>query len=662
MLKILEKYKKYVLVVGGSLLMIAFIMPSAVNQMRTDPGKRVIAFLGEEKVRAGDLSLAHREFTAMTRLAPLLVNNLGLRDGDDKHWFLMTKEAEHAGMVGAETDGELFLNEMVELVAIQIAQARYKQMAQLVLQQPQMRQQLLEEAQRALPNMAAAVRRDAHLTDKEFYLALAKLRGALRLTSAYMQAGRVSDRRLIENAVRSQSFVGVDTVVIPASRLIDRVAEPTEQQITEHFEKYRDVVPGTGENGLGYRQPERLKVGWVFIDALAITDAVRLDTLEVNKRWRKENPSKPGEEFAKDRAGIEETMRTEQVQAVLSQIDKFWKAQVQAATRRLAAEGQYKKIPSDWEATRPTLQSLAQGIVDGVKAGMQVEIPAPAIVMKDASWLTMEDFQLIPGIGQSFISFGNRRGPTAEVLFSTRELLDPGTQSAPTGIPVQVGVPIADVFAADASGNRYYMVVLDARKAQAAESVEEVRDQVVRGLKTLAAYDVLVTEAPKYEAMARSAGLEEIQKLFALPEGTPPDANVVPVEIVPNVLVSDDRVGGSDPRIQTDQFREAATAIGARIDPLQPVTQLPADQRTFMVPLPGSLSLGFGQVVSVEPLTVERYRMVAEAIVRQEQVDELTTANVTAETSPFSVASLESRLKFRFVEAEQAAATKDATK
>ncbi len=649
MLKTLEKYKKYLLVVGGSLLMVAFIMPSAMSQMRGDPAKRVVAYLDGTKVRAKEYGLAHRELAALQRLAPLLLNNLGLRD-DDLHWFLLTSEANKAGFVGAESDGEMFLQDMTELLAIQMAQAKYKQMAEFMLRQPSIRQELMSEAQKALPNFAANAKREAGLTDVEFFQALAKLRGVLRLEQSFMQAGRLSDRRLQIASKRGQEFIGVDTAVIPASRLIETIPDPSEAELAEHFAKYRDVNPGTGDNGIGYRQPDGVKVGWLFVDNLAVSDSIKVDPVEANKRWRKEYPAKPAEEFAKDRVEIEQTMRKEKVAAVMSQIDKIWRAQVLAATRRLEAEGAYKKLPENWSTTRPSLESIAKGIVEGVKAAMDINLPMPAVVIRDASWMSQRDLQRIPGFGQSMVSIGNQRGPAWQLAFTARELLESPTQAPPTGVAVQSGVPLADVFGVDASENRYYFMVIEARKAAAPASLAEVHDQVVKGFKTLKAYDVLVKDAEKYQAKALADGVEAVAKVFEIPEGTPPESDITPVQFQPKVLVSREQVGGSDSRLKEDAFRDAAVAHAEKVDPLKPVEDVPADQRTFTVALPKALSLAVGQVASLEPLTQERYRMVSEQLVRNEQAKEFESSGpMLVEQSPFSVAALKARLNFRSV-------------
>ncbi len=62
---------------------------------------------------------------------------------------------------------------------------------------------------------------------------------------------------------------------IPASEFTEQVEEPTDDQIREHFEKYRDVLPAdksrtaySEENpfGFGYRYPDRVKIAYLMIE------------------------------------------------------------------------------------------------------------------------------------------------------------------------------------------------------------------------------------------------------------------------------------------------------------------------------------------------------------------------------------------------------------
>jgi hypothetical protein len=651
MLKTLEKYKQYVLVIGGSLLMVAFIMPSAMHQLRGDPADSVVAYVGNEKVRGAELGLAYRELIALNAIAPLLTRSAGILDRDDEHWFLLSRDAQRSGFVGGESDGELFLyGDLVEIVAYQLARQQYGQVADQIFQQPSFRTPMIEQAQKAMPNMAEHVQREARLTRSEFYTALAKLRGVLRLEQSFVQAGRLSDRRLQLASQEIRDGASVNAVVIPATRLSGEVADPTDAQLTEHFEKYKAVKPNESDNGIGYYQPERVKLAWILVDHAAIADSVKVDPVEANKRWRKDNPAKPAEEYAKDRPAIEEQIRKERVADIHAQIDKIWRAQILAATRRLSAEGEYRKLPDDWATTRPTLESIARNIVDNIQSSTGVTIPTPVIVSRDANWLTAEDVFNIPGLGQGTVTLGNNSLPAWQFIFTARELFPVAPKVPPAGVAVQAGVPVAEAHAQDNRENRFYFMVLDTRRAGPADSLADIREKVIKGYKSIEAFQILTARSPEYLKKAQDSGVEALVAEFEPAPGLEA-TGTDEVKLLSRTLVTGQRVWGSEPRIQNDAFRDAARAIRTRIDPTKPIEQLGALDRTFAVPLPGSLALAVGQVAAVEPLTSEDFRSFGENFVREVQVKEFEkTGKSVEEAGPFSVASLRASLNYRRID------------
>nr|HRJ50826.1 hypothetical protein [Phycisphaerales bacterium] len=310
-------------------------------------------------------------------------------------------------------------------------------------------------------------------------------------------------------------------------------------------------------------------------------------------------------------------------------------------------DGPYKRLPEDWDKTRPSLESIALGIVDGVRAAAEVSIPMPAVVIREASWLTARDIERIPGIGRSLVTVANRTIPAWEAIYSVRELLPGTTQSPPMGTPVQVGVPVADLHSVDASQNRYYFMVLDARPSSAPESLDEVREQVVRGYKAIRAFDLLREQGSMLESLAVNEGVEAVEAMFSASGEA--DPAVEGLQVVHDLLVSRAEVGGSDPRLKDEVMRAAVWSRAESIDPLRPITQISAEQRTFRVELPRHLALAVCQISGFEPLTIERYRQFGEQLARGEQVRELSKTINSNSAGPFSIPALTERLGFRMV-------------
>lgn len=662
MLKILRKYKNWFLAIGGTLLMISFLAPQAVEQMRGDPGKRVIATLGKEGVRAGDLQKASFEYKALERFNELLLKQT-LQVENSDHWFLLTREAERAGMVGDYGDGETFLPLLVNELTPRLVEERYyqqfqsigpefarqfaRQMAGQEMQDPEKLRQAEAQVTQMLAQGMMAGMQESRMNEHEFYRALAKARGVLRLINSYAGAARVSDRHAVLEAAQRADATFADVILIPADRALEGIPEPTPEQLKANFDQFRDVAPGQGDFGVGYRLPDRTRIEWLELDRAAFADAVTVDPVEVRKRQTKDRVKDPAG-FAEERTKIETDLKNEQVDQLLTEAQQIIRSQISGQVRKLESDGQFRKLPADWATTRITWESIAQKIVEGLKTSRGVTIPLPKVVSK-AEWLSADQVSALPGIGQAMLRAGPRNIPVAEALLDVKELGGKGA-----GMGLQSLIPQVEPAAQDAAQNRYYFTVLEARKASAPESIDEVRDQVVKNTRLLLAYEKLKADAGRYKDLAVSDGLEAVARLFDVPApaaepGKEPPPATPPLTVRKGVGVSRDRVSPQDQVLDRPEFREAIRAIGAGLDPLQPAESTPASQRTVTVPLPQHTSLAVAVIIGRKPLTEETYRRVAGRQMEGLSMEELrAAAGENSALAPFSYKALAERLAFKF--------------
>ena len=112
MLKLLRQYNQWILAVGGTLLLVAFLMPTAIQncaQQSAVGGAVWATYEGGGELTGLDLDDARREL--------MLVEFLGNpdrrqdpiafigADRDPAHWWLLVHEAERAGLVGGQGEG-----------------------------------------------------------------------------------------------------------------------------------------------------------------------------------------------------------------------------------------------------------------------------------------------------------------------------------------------------------------------------------------------------------------------------------------------------------------------------------------------------------------------------------------------------------------------------
>src|SRR5688572_1796481 len=230
MFKFLRKYNKMLLAIFGVLLMITFLIPEAFNRFSQAAGARTgtIATVGDgEKVSAMEWDRYQRELRVLDRLnngRPPTFPGLG-EVKSPEHWFLLVREAEQAGVVPAIDMGELTRDQLANL-------------------------------------MAAADERDPAIISR----AQAHYAGVAQLINLYSTGDLYSDRRLRSEAERLLHMVTARMVVVQPDETKSDL-QPTEQQITEHMNKYSDKLPGEGEFGFGYKLPSRVKLEWLTISA-----------------------------------------------------------------------------------------------------------------------------------------------------------------------------------------------------------------------------------------------------------------------------------------------------------------------------------------------------------------------------------------------------------
>ena len=100
MFRFLRKYNKWILAVGGTLLMIVFLIPTAISGLsqRAASGTAAWATVGPERrenVTQTDLFQV-RQVLELLPQAPL--PGIGVVD-QPEHWFLLVREAEQAGVL-----------------------------------------------------------------------------------------------------------------------------------------------------------------------------------------------------------------------------------------------------------------------------------------------------------------------------------------------------------------------------------------------------------------------------------------------------------------------------------------------------------------------------------------------------------------------------------
>lgn len=574
MLKWLRKYNKIILVVGGSLLMIAFLLPTTLNRIGREQANKTVARMDGRKVSAMTIALAQQEINVVENalLDMKLSEAFGIRDA--AHWLMLEREATAAGFVGGASHADAIAQDLAPAIA-------ESQMGRLPrdMQTPELREQIRANALEALRA------RHADLASKlgpRFDEAMAKFAGVVLLRQAYMNAVRVSEpeARVLGHELIDRA--DVDIAVIQADVLSSSVAEPSEDALKAHFEAYKAVAPGAGDLGFGYLLPAAVKIEWITIDRSAISRLVTPDPIEVNKRWKNSRDKYPGE-FAAEKIKVEDELRAEMVLQAIRDADQVIRAEIATEQKQLPADGRWKKVPENWRASAKSLEAIAAAAKEKLAARSIDYTPR---VGSQPEFLSGPTLRSIPGLGEALIPIGARKVAIHQMLPEVREIGGADARGP------QVGVLTGPAI--DPMGNYHYFRLFGARPEGPPASLDEVRAQVVRHVKDLMAYEQAAARASELLEKARTGGLAAITAEYPSAVPTPG-------------FVTKMRAFVQPPTLDQPELRDAVTALMARLDPTKPVADAPADARFAVVPVKKALCVAAIEIKGLTVLTKEDF-------------------------------------------------------
>ncbi|MEM7628031.1 MAG: hypothetical protein AAF356_01275 [Planctomycetota bacterium] len=668
MLKFLRKYQFIILVIGGTLLMIIFLLEPVLTRLQPDPSKRQVATIGvnNSKVSDGDLRNATSEVRAVTSLAPWLAGASGLGldpDREADHWFLLTHEAERGGFIGETGDGPGLIPQLASdaatLQALSQAQQQFPgnpQIQRLILSQPQTQEQIAVEAARVEAAMMQAVPRIAGQllrgSPEMVYEALAKVRGVQRMTQFYQTAPRASEREAIAATKRSLDAVVADALVIPGAAFAGEIETPTDAQLAAHLERFGANRPGEGEFGIGYTLPPRIKLEWLTIDPGAIRGAIRIGRIDANKHWQQNRDRFPGE-FSAERVRVENELAEAEAERLVEEIDRIIRAEVLRSTQGLDARGGRLVLPSDWDERRPSAEARASAVVEQAAERLGIAIERPVVNVRAASWLTGGDLQTLPGIGGATYRVGSIAVPAAAL---PQVVVQTGITRS---LVAQPGVPLVDPPAVDALGRRHYVTILESRDESPAESVEEAgRERVLRDYYSLRGYELLIERFEQLVAEAAAGGLDELAAVYASPA-----TDVLPAiqpTVAERIAFRRDGVQTPDAAINAEPVRSAVIEAGeARMGPTAEPDTLEGEAAFVVAGDPSRRSVVIARLSVRRPATETAFRGYAVQAVRDAALRDYREDDGSAPRNyPFTFDSLAERLNYRRTDADGDAMTR----
>ena len=543
------RFGKVVLVVLGVLLMLVFILPSGLGGGGGGGRNPVVGTLGDRDVR-GD------EVRAAGSLLAYAANNVRVQAGQTGQMAPLP-----TALLGPELADTLLRDP--ELFYLLLSEAR-----QNGLRVPS------EEVTITLENQAAQVivpdkaspdgRRAAEFATipgeqvrANVIDATAAVMDVARSAGRFVDFYKVSEPVVDYHLALSNQRVDLRTVVFEAGEFLEGVPEPTDAQVREQFDKFKDTAAGstvTEDNpfALGYRLPARVKLGYVALPPDAAADKVRRDLaarpladreLELYRYWSDNRalfpapatrpatrPAADGDTLTADAGEVRTFLDEQSAKVAGTPSEADWLAYVAVHDRvldrlvstraseletrvlrrlrdELSTDYRTSSAARDDATNRPAtsadyLPNLAKKIADdfGVRPDVRVldRDMLDAEALSDPAVVGPIAEAILPQVGAGFPAY---------VLAATGPLLTPEQreQIERGGALLELYQPSQTLIGID--GASYVFRVTDAAAESPPRELSEVESQVREDLRQIAAYDQALAAAESLAAQARESSL-----------------------------------------------------------------------------------------------------------------------------------------------------------
>lgn len=553
MFKFFRKYNKWILAIGVSLLMVAFLIQGTLSMFQHSRRRIVIGRINGQKVTMAQLDTARAELDILERLRLL---PLPVERNDALAWLLAGLDAHRLGL--DVSDRELYQL----LGALGLDQTGLRQVSQRLGVSPAFIQQairrwiliqhyqdlthglrststvqrfintlramqLLQKARELEQKLAeSAAAGQIPSEDREQFLNT--LAQALQLQRTWSPAARLSRAALERLLYDWHASVRIRLAPLEARRLADPNTPVEPRLLEELFQQYRDNLPGTGKPyGFGYRYPDRVRIEYLVLPFDRVLATVRIteaDALEYYQTRLNEfaapsdatgssvsasqNPTPPP--YSQVRHQVIQTLKTRRAHELAQRIMKEAQGLLLDDARRLPESGGYRLVPDDWQPM--PLSALAQELQK--RFGI-----LPDVVRLDSQWLDRPALAALPGIGQAELETSSTQFkpiPFPDYALSARELIAPGEENPHFALRLQKALPSLPLI--DAQNTRYLFRLIAAEAEHSPASLEEVRPQLEQDARALTAYRrLLLAQQDTYLEKLRQQGLDQLAQELGLP-------------------------------------------------------------------------------------------------------------------------------------------------
>jgi hypothetical protein len=555
MLRVLRKYNRTLLAVFGSGIMIVFLLGNAdvVGFFSNLGGEStwVAKFADGREISRDDMALVQQELQVIDKLKlpPFNLPNLPIVGDITRNadlFIQLAHEARAAGMIGGPGSLRMSPDEVLTLSI-------------------------------NLGSNPVAVR-----------YALADYEGIARYLQRVIRAGMLSTNRLVREGRRQMETTDALLAVIPAEADPDADA-PDDASMQAQFEAWKDVDPGEGDHGFGYRLPDRVTAQWLSIPRSAVEAGVRRgvesDDTTLRMFWRRNEGRFPTIGDSTDiPILVTDAFVREETDRRLRDLDRTASDLFRNPRRGFESIDGVISLPEDWSDRQLSMDDLRTALIEDFDledaAVGAVADSGEALVSVEV--LSRDDAFRFAGTDR----FGPTPGPVVRSRWLLADLLASLHEFGGGAVPLQAGVGLPVL--ASSNGDRIFVRVNSAEANRAPHNLDEVREAVDTDLRRLARYNELLGQSGAIEALARSGGLDAVADMWnvELVGPTSMQRNFTPglprPPIVPGL--------GRDQSV-VDALVDASVRLGAR-----PLSELPEADRIVLIPSDKYMAIVVGRL------------------------------------------------------------------
>ncbi len=520
MLKFFRLYMKYILAVFVAMLMVAFLVEPTLRMFGPDPAGEVIGTLDGREITLGDQRQAGTQLQVLEQISPVLLQfgAVGSGQGRALRWMLMLHEAQAMGLSASQAQvdqllatvglGSTRIDAVAGRIGVSVETVRRVLKNWLTVQS-------YKELIDGVVHLPIAQRLD-HWEAAGRFMRMGYYQGAaVEIESALHGAPRLSEPLLQRFVYDHQAKAKITATAVSSDRYLSRVESPDQSALVDLFDQYKDSLPGQGQPfALGYRIPDRVKIQYLAVpfnrvreevsveeaDALNYYDS-HLDQYRSAPPATQPAPDSPGDDqpikpYPEVRHEIIEKLKDQRAAQMGDRIIKAAQAMLLEDARQFGQRDGYRIIPDDWQPVG--LDQVAQRLEQ--KFGVR-----PDVYRYDDSWQTASQLAQLPQIGRSRVALGEQSESFLRYVLSEKQLLDPESNHPLGSLRLQARLPSVPLNSPD--GGRCLFRLIDAQSSRVPDSLDQVRDQVQRDARQIAAYKLLKEDLSALLQQARDEGL-----------------------------------------------------------------------------------------------------------------------------------------------------------